>query len=364
MPKEKTPSIEVRSLQEIRGVNDDGSFEGYIAVWDTVDSYESQFMRGAFAKTINERAAKIKVFFDHDELVGKSVEIREDDHGVYVRGQLSLGVQKAQEVYEFLKDGTVDGLSFGFRTIKERFTNGVRQIAEIKLYEYGPVIFPANEAAMITDVRAERILSMSEKSEEQRESDFDETVISRDLVSGGYRLFSALDYTLDDIWYAGDVESVPGLVDEALSAFHVAYLEWTNAYIDRYWESRGAPGKNELASEFADYLHAEEGRSIESMAADSAFTVKELHNLQRGLTIDAREKLSELPESIRTAHQAVRVEAVEALFRELRAGFNPAEKRRIAALLAPAQKQSEPELESIFASMTHFRESLGEQDNA
>ncbi len=138
-------SIEIRSLQEIRGVGEDGTFEGYIAVWNTVDSYDSQFMRGAFAETTKERGSKVKVVYDHDELVGHSVEIREDDYGVFVSGQLTLGVRKAQETYEFLKDKTLDALSFGFRTIKDKFVNGVRQITEVKLYEYGPVIFAAND---------------------------------------------------------------------------------------------------------------------------------------------------------------------------------------------------------------------------
>jgi len=47
--------IEVRSAGEVRAIEPDGQFEGYIAVWDTVDDFNSTFARGAFKKTIEER---------------------------------------------------------------------------------------------------------------------------------------------------------------------------------------------------------------------------------------------------------------------------------------------------------------------
>lgn len=144
---------EQRTAGEIRAVNDEGVFEGYIAVWGSTDAYNSRFAKGAFKKTLQERGDKIKVFYNHEQLVGRSLEIREDDYGVFVRGKINLEVPAGQEAFAFMKDGTLDGLSFGFRAIKQRYVEGVREITEVKLYEYGPVVFPANDDAAITDVR-------------------------------------------------------------------------------------------------------------------------------------------------------------------------------------------------------------------
>ena len=115
--------------QEIRA-DGEGTFEGYIAVWDTVDSYQSTFKRGAFKKTIQERFDKIKILWNHDsdEVIGKVTDIREDDHGVFVQGQLVTTVVRAAEVFELLKASAIDTLSFGFRTVTEKWEDGVRAI--------------------------------------------------------------------------------------------------------------------------------------------------------------------------------------------------------------------------------------------
>lgn len=369
-----TPELEIRSLQELRGITDEGVFEGYIAVWDSVDDYGSTFQKGAFSKTIKERGSRVKVFYNHDELVGRSLDIVEDDYGVRVTGQLTLDVQKAKDVYAFIRDKTLDGLSFGFRTIKERFNKGVREILEVRLYEYGPVIFPANEAAIITDYRAERILSMSNKpaapNDSKRSEDFNETAARSELMGRGARLQRNLDETLSDIWWSPELapEDTAASVDKAISDFHAAYLEWANEFIESFWmgdsESRAAPGANDLAVAMSDWMG---GETIAEIAANTSFTADELRALRQGRMINHREKLSELPDAVREAHKSVREKAVETLFSELRAGLTPAEKRRVNALLQPAEsrKQSEPaEGQAICDYLADFRESLGDNPHA
>jgi len=352
--------LETRTTHELRAVDEEGVFEGYIAVWDTVDAYESTFKRGAFAKTIQERGDKVKVYYNHDALIGRSLEIREDEHGVFVRGKLSLGVQQAADVFTFLRDGTLTGLSFGFQVIKEAYQEGVRQIQEVRLFEYGPVDFPANDKALITGYRAERLIAG-----EARAMSFAETLDDATLRSEGYRMFGALDETLSDIWWSEEAnrESVVALVDEAIADFHAAYLEWAKAFIARFWpdnEARAVPAANELASQMAEYLSGD-GRSLESIAANTSLTVDELRTLRRGRLIEHREKLADLPASIAEAHQFQRATAVETLCAEIRGGLKPAEKRRLLALLQPAdnrQSENEDERKTI-AYLRDFRNRLG-----
>jgi len=328
MPEKK----ETRSIGELRAVNDDGTFEGYLTVWDTVDDWNSTFKRGSFKKTIQERGSKVKVFFDHEHLIGSSLELREDDHGVFGRGKLNLAVDKAKEAYEFMKDGTLDGLSFGFRSIKEGFANGVREIREVQLFEFGPVTFPANDAALITDVRA---------------TDFGESLYDEELYSERDNLRYALNSTLSDIWWSDESnkDNVVGMLDKALSDYHAAYLEFANKWIARYWsdEARSAPFGNELSNAFNDFL-MEQRKSVNDLAMETSFTQAELSELRQGNLIENRNSLESLSESISLAHRSQRNKAVETLCTELRDGLSDSEKKRVLALLKPVeQRQSEPD---------------------
>ncbi|HKJ76223.1 MAG TPA: HK97 family phage prohead protease [Gammaproteobacteria bacterium] len=345
--------IETRAAGELRAVEDSGEFEGYIAVWDTVDSYNSTFTRGAFKKTISERADRIKVFYNHDKLIGKCLDIREDSHGVWVRGKLSLDVEAAREAHAFMSDGVTEGLSFGFRCVKEGRKAGVREIREVQLLEFGPVVFPANDAALITDVRADQILEAagvtpdseggaeSEDEEgggESRATDFNET----ELSDRHFRLIWALEITLWDCWWEhGRTSAVPGggdpdssglasAIDTAISDFAASYMEYVEEA--QAQGARSAPARNELASAVAEHV-ATDGRSLEEIARDTSLTMTELRALTAGRPIEATAKVAELSDTVAEAHEAQRGEAAEALLREVRAGLSPAHTRRLQALL-------------------------------
>jgi len=350
--RESDQKKEIRSIGELRSVAEDGTFEGYLTVWDTVDDYNTRFARGSFKKTIQERASKVKVFFDHKHLVGANVELREDDHGVFAKGKLNLSVSKAKEAYEFMVDGTLEGLSFGFRTIKQGFIDGITEIREVKLYEYGPVTFPANSEALITNVRSQ---------------DFTESLSDARLYDDDWLLKRALQSTLSDIWFASDTTSdnvIPKL-DSGLADFHAAYLDYAQRWIARYWsqgsEFRSSPFDNDLSNAFSKHL-SETKKSISAIAGDSEFTVDELQKLKQGELIDNRSKLTTLSNDVQLAHRDQRNKAVETLCCELRGSLTTSEKTRIRALLEPViESQSEPTLESEIRGLTDFFSNVGEK---
>ena len=351
--------INFNPVIDIRGGDEEYIFEGYAVTWDTIDSYDTTFRVGAFKKTITERGDKIKVLWNHDtdEPIGKIIEIREDKKGLFVRGKLTKGVTKAEDVYKNLQAGVINTLSFGFVPLQSNRQDGaVRQITEVKLYEVSPVTFEANETAVITSVRSET----TEKVVKERAEDFDDTVSDNLLRSNGYKLMDALYETVDDVWYSEDKENVISKIDENISKFHSAYLMWANAYVDRYWEIRKiAMAKNELAKTFI----TEVTESIEEISSRTAFTVNELKSLSRGsiLNLESRKKLVELPESIRSAHQKERSKAVETLCSELRgSGFTEAEKMRFSALLGMEthNKDMEKSEESVISLLGKIRNEL------
>lgn len=352
MPKQKTPAR--RAEHRTLGVESatfraasDGEFTGYAAVWDSIDSYGTYFRRGAFAKTIAERGDRIKVMWDHEELIGKVVEIREDEHGLWVKGKLTLEVARAAEVRALMQDGAVDTMSFMFEVIQKNFdkTRGATAITEVKLFEVSPVTFAANEGTSIQSVRAD---------------DFSKTLNEIQTYASGRQMLDALHITLMDIWY--DADGDIARFDEALAQFHASYLGWAQRVQGLSVQERSEQlCENTLAAAFSESL---EGRTLEELASNSSFSVAELRLLQRGecLPIESRSKLVELPPEVRQQHSIVRTAAIESLFVELRAGFSQAEKSRLGALLSrdpitePATPTStddelDTELEKVLVSL-------------
>lgn len=135
---------------------DERTFEGYAATWDK-DQVDDIIHPGAFQKSINEAFPKnkIKVLWQHSEPLGMPLEMREDNTGLFVKGKISK-TTLGDEAIELMRDGVVNQMSIGFRIPKGRSDideNGIRHIREVKLIEFSPVTFPANEAAVITGVK-------------------------------------------------------------------------------------------------------------------------------------------------------------------------------------------------------------------
>jgi len=168
----------------------------------------------------------------------------------------------------------------------------------------------------------------------------------------------ALYITLSDIWWESDEGEVISKLDVALSQFHAAYLTWAKDYTARFWETRKlAMAKNDLSKAFI----TAETRSIEVMSQETSFTAAELKTLFSGdiLPKESRNKLVELPEEIRSAHQKIRSKAVETLCDELRVGgFNEAEKMRFNALLGLEEKKETPSVISPVDQLANIRKTL------
>lgn len=161
--------------------NGDGlTLEGYAAVFDTptrIDSWEGMFDEviapGAFAKTIRDRRPVMQFDHGHDIATGSvpigAIEsIREDKRGLFVRARLHDNA-RVEPIRQAISSGAIDGMSFRFQVVREEWDESgdipVRTIREVKLFEVGPVVFPAYEA---TSVGVRSLLA--ELSDQQRTS--------------------------------------------------------------------------------------------------------------------------------------------------------------------------------------------------
>ena len=141
-------------------ISKDRTFEGYASTFGNIDTDGDVIEPGAYSKSIQERfpANKIKVLWQHNEPIGKPLEMREDSRGLHVVAKISE-TPRGDEAITLARDGVIDTMSVGFvipagkSDIDDR---GVRHIREAKLFEFSLVTFPANEQAVITGVKAMR----------------------------------------------------------------------------------------------------------------------------------------------------------------------------------------------------------------
>lgn len=153
---------DIKMFMEDDEDKDQGTFEGYASVFENIDLGNDIIKRGAFTKSIRKRKAKgVKMLYQHksDMPIGVFDEIKEDDHGLYVKGRLALKTTAGRDAYELLKMGALDAMSIGFRANQKEISydkrTKARQIGEVDLLEVSLVTFPMNPQAQIRSVKGE-----------------------------------------------------------------------------------------------------------------------------------------------------------------------------------------------------------------
>lgn len=156
------PTQFVESTFEIKGVEEDGTFEGYAGVFNNIDSHRDILMPGSTKKTLRESKGKIPILADHwrDDQIGWNTSAKEDDTGIFVKGALNLVVQKAKEKHALAKQaqalGAPIGLSIGYITKEYTIDHDkeIRKLLQIDLKEYSFVAFPSNTRASVLSIKS------------------------------------------------------------------------------------------------------------------------------------------------------------------------------------------------------------------
>ena len=137
----------------------DGAVEGYASLFGEVDQARDMVMPGAFTQTLQNRGLRrIPMLFQHDpsEPVGIWLEIREDWRGLWARGRLIPEVARGRELLALVREGAIDGLSIGYRTVRGRIDpkTRIRRLYQVDLWEVSIVTFPLLAGARIESVKA------------------------------------------------------------------------------------------------------------------------------------------------------------------------------------------------------------------
>lgn len=143
---------------DLKSVTAEGEFTGYASVFDNVDFGRDVVVAGAYKKSLLKRPpAKVKMLFQHDpsEPIGIWLDLTEDQKGLRAKGKLILETTRGREIHALMRAGALDGLSPGFRTVKDRFdrAKGIRYLEEMDVPEISVVTFPLNPRATVASVK-------------------------------------------------------------------------------------------------------------------------------------------------------------------------------------------------------------------
>jgi len=138
---------------------ENGCFSGYASVFGEPDQGGDVVMPGAFKQSLDKPGrGDVRLLFQHDpkEPIGRILQVREDQTGLIVKGQLFGQVPRAKALIALVSGKGINGLSIGFRTLKARRDKrtGFRHLSQIDLWEISIVTFPMMERARIFPISA------------------------------------------------------------------------------------------------------------------------------------------------------------------------------------------------------------------
>ena len=218
---------------QVKELSNEGSFEGLLSVYNSVDLGGDTIVPGAFKKTIQEHGSEIPMLWQHkaDVPIG-TLKLSDGPDALSVQGQLLMEIPEAKTAYLLMKHGIVKGLSIGYTTVKDSVENGVRVLKECRLWEGSVVTFPMQESALISSIKNHR---------HSTKDDFTEELLDQQLQDMGNQMRSALFSALSSVVMASDMtkEERVATAGIILQQFSAAYLEYLPKYLDWLTEEYG-----------------------------------------------------------------------------------------------------------------------------
>ena len=143
-----------------------GGISGFFSTYDKEpDSYGDIIEPGAFTETIEKRKATGHPFplcFNHDfsAVIGAVDSIEEKDIGPYAEASF-LDTTQAQDVRKMLQSGAIYQFSFAYDVLERRDPTeeekaaGIQNVLQkVELFEVSIVTVPANQHAVVTEVKS------------------------------------------------------------------------------------------------------------------------------------------------------------------------------------------------------------------
>lgn len=154
--------------------------EGYFAVFgEEIELWPGEFEQiapGAFANSLRDN--DIRCLFNHERgfVLGRmgahTLELREDDHGLWGRVEINEADRSAMDVYARVQRGDISGCSFGFypkhEELERRDETNHWIVTEADTFEVSVCTFPAYPATEIEARQRARKQDATERMARQR----------------------------------------------------------------------------------------------------------------------------------------------------------------------------------------------------
>ncbi len=145
-----TYAAEIRAAEEGGKPKITGKAAVFGALSLDLGGFRERILPGAFTKTLKDGSTK-KAYWNHnsDKVLGSTkagtLRLLEEADGLHFEIDAP---EWAGEHVETIKRGDVDQMSFGFRTMKDRWHKDednkvIRELVEVQLFEVSPVAMPA-----------------------------------------------------------------------------------------------------------------------------------------------------------------------------------------------------------------------------
>jgi len=139
---------------ELKSIDEEGTFEGYAAIFDKPDKMGEVIAKGAFTKTLKEGKTRPMCWYHDPTNPLGTVDLETDEKGLKVKGAFDLNVQAAREKHSLMKKKAIRGLSFGYKTVKDLWDGTTRILKELSLFEISPCTFQMHPDALVTNVKS------------------------------------------------------------------------------------------------------------------------------------------------------------------------------------------------------------------
>ena len=133
------------------------TFEGYASTFNNVDHGDDIVIRGAFSNSLTKNS-QVPILWQHQmsEVIGVSVQLYEDDKGLFIKGNLPKDdTLVSGRIIPQMKVGSIKEMSIGFFTKNyDRAKDGIRLLKEIDLFEVSLVTKAMNSQALVTGFKS------------------------------------------------------------------------------------------------------------------------------------------------------------------------------------------------------------------
>ena len=168
MQEFETREFEARADLEERTIV--GLAVPYGQLADIGGAYQERFVAGAI-----DSVEDVKLFYGHEEPIGKVVEGRDTDGGYEIVARVS-DTPRGNEVLTLMRDGVLNKFSVGFLPVESERDGTTITRTKVSLKEVSVVPFPAFTGANITEVREEQVAPEAELTIEQERDSMSENI--------------------------------------------------------------------------------------------------------------------------------------------------------------------------------------------